>query len=91
MGTIPSLKNRVRLRPVDVRREGENVRRFAFALFYRQWLSARSIGYRHENETSAVSLAQRRPAETDLPQPIEIGASPSSLSLRSSFAGHASL
>jgi integrase len=34
--------------------------------------AARSIGYRHENETLAVSLAQRRPAETDLPQPVDI-------------------
>jgi len=38
--------------------------------------AARSIGYRHENETLAVSLAQRRPAETDLPQPIEIVGGP---------------
>jgi integrase len=38
--------------------------------------AARSIGYRHENETLAVSLAQRRPAKTDLPQPIEIVGGP---------------
>jgi hypothetical protein len=39
-------------------------------------VAARSIGYRHENETSAVSLAQRGPAETELAQPIEITGGP---------------
>jgi hypothetical protein len=38
--------------------------------------AARSIGYRHENETLAVSSTQRRPAQTDLPQPIEITGGP---------------
>jgi hypothetical protein len=38
--------------------------------------AARSIGYRRENETLAVSLAQRRAAETGLTQPIDIVGGP---------------